>query len=177
MKFLLQIRYKFILLFSILMSDLPFCYGQDQTNRSSFWSHVQYGGGIGLSFGDGFFSGTLAPNAIYNFNEDFGLGIGLNGSYNSQRNVFNSTILGASIIGIYNPITELQVSSEFEQLNVNRNFENNLGVDDNYWVPAFFVGLGYRSNNVIFGVRYDLLYDERKSVYVDPWSPFVRVFF
>lgn len=177
MKFSLRIHYKFMILILILVSYSQHSFSQDDTVKSNFWSKVQYGGGIGLSFGDGFFSGTLAPNAIYNFDQDFGLGIGLNGTYNSQRNVFNSTILGASIIGIYNPINELQVSSEFEQLNVNRNFESNFGQDDNYWVPAFFVGLGYRSNNVIFGIRYDLLYNERKSVYIDPWSPFVRVFF
>lgn len=171
------IHYKLIVLISILLSYSQATFAQDEPAKNNFWSNVQYGGGIGLSFGDGFFSGTLAPNAIYNFDPQFGLGLGLNGSYNSQRNVFDSTILGASIIGIYNPINELQVSSEFEQLNVNRNFENNFGQDDNYWVPAFFVGLGYRSNNVIFGIRYDLLYDERKSVYIDPWSPFVRVFF
>ncbi len=177
MKFSSRIQCKLIVSISILLSYSQPSIAQDEDSNSNFWSNVQYGGGIGLSFGDGFFSGTLAPSAIYNFNQEFGLGLGVNGTYNSQKNVFNSTILGASLIGIYNPITELQISSEFEQLNVNRNFENNIGVDDNYWVPAFFVGLGYRSNNVIFGIRYDLLYNERKSVYIDPWSPFVRVFF
>lgn len=168
---------KLLFVISILLSYSEISLAQNQSDKDNFWSNVQYGGGIGLSFGDGFFSGTLAPNAIYNFGPEFGLGLGLNGSYNSQRSVYKSTILGASLIGLYNPVNELQVSGEFEQLNVNRSFENNSGTDDNYWVPALFVGLGYRTNNVIFGIRYDLLYNERKSVYIDPWSPFVRVFF
>lgn len=159
------------LCFSIVTS------AQEKKDRSKFWSNVQFGGGVGLSFGDGFFSGTLAPNAIYQFNPDFGLGLGLNGTYTKQRDFFKSTIVGASVIGIYNPIDELQLSGEFEQLNVNQKFENDMFANDNYWVPALFVGLGYRTNNVIFGMRYDLLYDVRKSVYANPWSPFVRVFF
>ncbi|SDR68238.1 hypothetical protein SAMN04515667_0268 [Formosa sp. Hel1_31_208] len=150
---------------------------QEEEDRSTFWSKVQFGGGVGLSFGDGFFSGTLAPNAIYQFNPDFGMGLGLNGTYNKQRDFFKSTIIGASVIGIYNPIDELQFSGEFEQLNVNQTFDSNAFANDNYWVPALFVGLGYRTNNVVFGMRYDVLYDVRKSVYADPWSPFVRVFF
>ena len=40
-----------------------------QETRSQFWQQVRFGGGIGLSFGDGFFSGTLAPSAIYEFND------------------------------------------------------------------------------------------------------------
>jgi len=159
-------------------STVSFSQTRDDNDRNNnFWKNVRFGGGIGLSFGDGFFSGTLAPSAIYQFNQDFGLGLGLNGTYNSLKNNYSSTILGASVISLYNPIPELQVSGEFEELNVNQKFDNNLFEDRNYWVPALFVGLGYRTNNITFGVRYDLLYDREKSVYADPWMPFVRVFF
>jgi hypothetical protein len=170
-----QLKYLVLLTLCIGISFQSF--SQDDTPQSEFWKNVRFGGGIGLSFGDGFFSGTLAPSAIYQFNPDIGLGLGLNGTYNSQKNVYNSTILGASIIGIYNPINQLQVSGEFEYLNVNQRFENNIFENRNYWVPGLFVGLGYRSNNVIFGMRYNLLYSRDKSVYANPWAPFVRVFF
>ncbi|MGC1632403.1 MAG: hypothetical protein WA749_09865 [Gelidibacter sp.] len=68
---------------------------QIQTSQSSsdFWKHVRFGGGIGLSLGDGFFSGTLAPSAIYEFNNQFALGVGLNGTYNTQKNAYKSTVL------------------------------------------------------------------------------------
>lgn len=153
-------------------------YGTAQSTDESFWNHVRFGGGIGLSFGDGFFSGTLAPSAIYEFNEQFALGLGLNGTYNSLKNSYKSTIFGGSIIGLFNPIQELQVSAEFEHLNVNRKWENNLGIaDQNYWYPALFVGLGYRNQNFTVGMRYDVLYDKNKSIYADAFMPFARIYF
>ncbi len=151
---------------------------QSLGNRSDFWRHVGFGGGIGLSFGDGFFSGTLAPAAIYQFDEaPFALGVGLNGTYNSLKNVYNSTIFGGSVIGLFNPIQEIQVSAEFEELNVSRKFDDPQFQDENYWYPALFLGVGYRSNNVTFGIRYDVLYNRDKSIYADAYAPFVRVFF
>ncbi|MDC8005931.1 alpha-ketoglutarate decarboxylase [Aureisphaera galaxeae] len=151
---------------------------QEEDYPSPFWSNVRFGGGIGLSFANGFFSATLAPSAIYEVNEQFALGVGLNGTYNSEKDFYRSTILGGSILTLYNVIPELQLSAEFEELNVNRNYEDDLGLqDENYWYPALFVGAGFRSNNFTFGIRYDVLYDEERSIYADPWAPFVRVFF
>lgn len=149
-----------------------------QEPKSDFWNHVRFGGGLGLNFGDGFFSATIAPSGIYEFNKSFALGLGLNATFNNQKSVYKSTILGGSLIGLYNPIQEIQLSTEFEQLNVNRRYNVNLNTpDDNYWIPALYFGVGYRSNNVTFGIRYDVLYDDEKSIYADPWAPFVRFFF
>jgi len=65
-----------------------------------------------------------------------------------------------------------------EELNINRKFEDNLTLqDDSYWYTALFLGAGYRTGNITFGIRYDVLYDENKSIYADPWIPFVRVYF
>lgn len=149
------------------------------TERSlDFWNHVRYGGGVGLSFGDGFFSGTLAPSAIYEFNPQFALGAGLNGTYNKQKNTYKSTVLGGSLISLFNPIPEIQVSAEFEELYVNRKWDNRLGIaDEQFWYPALFVGAGFKSRNVVVGVRFDVLYNKKKSIYADAWAPFVRVYF
>jgi len=152
-------------------------FSQIQEPPNSFWKNVRFGGSIGLSFGDGFFSGTLAPSAIYQFNSQFSAGLGLNGTYNSLKNTYSSTIFGASVIGLFNPIPEIQISGEFEELNVNREFDNILFEDENYWYPALFLGAGYRTNNITIGIRYDVLYDRDKSIYADPWAPFVRVYF
>ena len=151
-------------------------YKQDQ---SDFWEHVRFGGGLGLSFGDGFFSGTVAPSAIYQFNNQFSAGIGLNATFSKRKDVFNSTVLGGSVLALFNPINEIQLSSEFEQLNVNRNFDDHFvtNADENYWYPALFLGAGYRTGNVIVGIRYDVLYDEDDSIYADPWMPFFRFYF
>jgi len=180
MSFSLQILKKQFLL-SLLFcfcSTVIFSQNNNLDSKKDFWKHVRFGGGLGLSFGDGFFSGTIAPSAIYEFNDEFALGVGLNGTYNSQENAYKSTIFGGSIIGLFSPIEELQLSAEFEELNVNRKWEDNLGIEDqNYWYPALFIGAGYRTRNVTLGIRYDVLYDKDKSVYADAWAPFVRVYF
>lgn len=144
---------------------------------NEFWKHVRFGGEIGLSLGNGFYGGTWATSAIYEFDPQFALGVGHNGTYNSFKNNYRSTIFGGSLIGLYNPIRELQVSAEFEELYVGRKWEDNLGIEDeNYWYPALFVGLGYRHQNFTVEIRYDVLYDRDKSIYADLWMPFVSIF-
>ena len=168
---------KAVALFSIIFISMV-NQSNSQNFKSDFWEHVRYGGAIGLNFGDGFFSGTLAPNAVYEFNNLFSLGLGLNGTYNSQKNVYKSTILGGSLLAYYNPLNEIQLSAEFEQLNVNRRYDSSLGLpNDNYWIPALYFGAGYRSGNVTFGIRYDVLFDSGKSIYSEAWAPFVRFYF
>ena len=163
----------FLIVFLFSLSSLA------QTNNTNFWNHVRFGGGIGLGFGNGFFNGTLAPSAIYQFDESFALGLGLNMSYFSRENFHKSTILGGSIIALANPMDFLQLSAEFEQLNVNRDYDENFvgSQDTNYWYPALFLGAGFRNGNFAFGIRYDILYDEDKSIYGDAWMPFARFYF
>ncbi|MGC1632404.1 MAG: hypothetical protein WA749_09870 [Gelidibacter sp.] len=82
------------------------------------------------------------------------------------------------MIGLFNPIPEIQLSAEFEELNVSRNWDDRLAIpNENYWYPALFVGAGFRSHNVAVGIRYDVLYDKAKSIYAKAWAPFVRVYF
>ncbi|WP_040756955.1 hypothetical protein [Winogradskyella psychrotolerans] len=157
-----------------------FSFAQKSTTyKSNFWSQVEYGGGIGLNFGNGFFSGSLAPNALYRFNPYVATGIGANFSYSSQKDVFKSTVLGGSLIGLFNPYREIQISTEFEQLHVSRKFDDRYvtNLDENYWYPALFLGAGYTNGNVTIGIRYDVLYDKDKSIYTEAWMPFVRFIF
>ncbi|BAO55100.1 hypothetical protein NMS_1091 [Nonlabens marinus S1-08] len=159
-----------------------------QTGSTDFWNQVRYGGNLGLSFGTGYTAVQLAPQAVYQVNPIVGVGLGLNGSYvnrNFDRNNgfasdnldYSSTILGGSIIGIVQPIPEIQLSTDFEYLNVNRDFEDPMFRDDNYWVPALFLGAGYATGPVVFGARYDILYNEGRSIYRNGIQPFVRVLF
>lgn len=76
-------------------------------------------------------------------------------------------------------IDAIQFSVELEELNINRDFNQNFvsNPDENFWYTALFIGAGYRTGNVTFGIRYDVLYDKEKSIYIDPWAPFVRVYF
>ena len=154
-----------------------------QNQKSEFWSHVSFGGGIGLSFGNNFFSGTLAPSGIYNFNAKFAAGAGLNMSYSTEKNFYESYILGTSFLGLYNVIPQVQLSAEFEQLYVNRDFEDGIinidgsNPDESYWYPGLYLGAGFNSGPVTMGVRFDILYDSEKSIYGNPYNPFVRFYF
>lgn len=143
----------------------------------NFWQNVRFGGGLGLSTGSGYFSATVAPSAIYEFNSMFGLGVGLSGTYTKRKDFYKSTVFGGSLIGLFSPIRELQLSAEFEEFFVTRNFDNPVFEDDEYWHPALFLGAGFRTQNVTMGVRYNLLYDDDKSIYANAWMPFVRVYF
>ena len=61
--------YKIIIILGVCVISFPvFAQNDGNISQGDFWNHVRFGGGIGLSFGDGFFSGTLAPSAIYQFN-------------------------------------------------------------------------------------------------------------
>lgn len=172
----LSISKKIVVILIIFCSS--FMSAQIQETRSDFWSHVRYGGGVGLNFGNEFFGVTLAPSAIYEFNSKFALGVGLNFTYNSQKDFYNAFILGGSLIALYNVIPAIQLSAEFEELNVDRNFDSGVIFrDENYWVSALYLGAAYRTGRVAFGIRYDVLHDDRDSVYAEPWAPFLRFYF
>jgi len=176
MKHFRKIKCLLVIMMLIAMTATTSCFAQD--DQTTFWQNVRIGGGIGLSFGDGFFSGSLAPSAVYDFNDQFSAGVGLNGTYNSLKNQYSSTIVGGSVLALYNVIPQLQISTEFEQLNVSRNYDNSIAIaDENYWYPALFVGAGFRQQNFTIGIRYDVLYDNGKSVYASAYVPFVRVYF
>ena len=151
---------------------------QNHQTKSDFWNRVHYGGGLGVGFTNGGFNGSVSPSAIYQVNEQFAAGISLNFNY-AKYNDDKLLAYGGSVLTLFNPVPFLQLSGELEQLRINRTFSN-LGfsdIEDNYWSPALFLGLGYRNQNITFGVRYDVLYDDDKSIYANAWMPFVRVYF
>lgn len=171
-----NISKKHLLILTLFLLSTILVAAQDK--KSDFWEHVRFGGGLGLNITNGFFSATVAPSGIYQFNNKLALGLGLNATFNNQRGVSKSTILGGSVIGLYNVFRELQLSAEFEQLNVNRTFNSNLNLaNDNFWIPALYFGAGYRQGNFTVGVRYDVLHDQNRSVALDAWVPFVRFYF
>ncbi|NJB71010.1 hypothetical protein GGR42_001472 [Saonia flava] len=111
----------------------------------NFWEKVHYGGGLGLGFGNNTFNLSVSPSAIYQANEQFAYGVGLNYTYYKFQN-FKMQAGGASLLSLYNPIRPIQLSAEFEQLLVNRKFEVSNGTNsETYWSPALFLGAGYSS--------------------------------
>ena len=156
--------------------DLP----ENHRSKSVFWSRVQFGGNLGLAIGSGYTDITVAPGAIYNINEMFAVGGGLQYSYMKQRDFYSTHLYGGSVIGLFNPIPQIQLSAEVEQLRANVNFEE-FGLmpaySDNFWNTGLFLGAGYRTNNVTIGGRYNVLFKVDRGVYSNAFMPFVRVYF
>lgn len=148
-----------------------------QAQGNDFWSRVRYGGGLGLGFGNNSTQIQVSPSALYDATDNYALGAGLSFTYSKFRES-SLTAYGASLLQLYTPFRPVQLSTEFEQLRVNRKIDLGTGdIRDSYWLPALYVGIGYVSGNFSVGIRYDVLYKEGKSLYSDPWLPFVRVYF
>ena len=161
---------KFITLFFFLVSFSIFAQNSD---APKFWDNVRFGGGFGLGFGSGHTTISIAPSAIYEFNDRFALGLGASYLY-AKNNALKSNVFGAGIISLYNPTEEFQLSAEFEQLFVTQK----LGIlENNYDYPALYVGAAYRIGAFAAGLRYDVLYDDTKSIYASAFSPIVRFYF
>jgi hypothetical protein len=157
-------------------------YSQDSTSvvkqKSEFWKKVRFGAGLGLNIGNNATNITIAPSAVYQFNNYVSAGLGLQGSYVSFKDSYKSYIYGGSLITLINPIEQVQLSFELEQLRVNTNFESNLFITSrSTWNTALFVGAGYVTNHVTLGIRYNVLFKESDNVYGDAFMPFVRVYF
>lgn len=169
----------FVSLVLLVASNLVCAQGTETAIKSDFWRRVQFGGGLGLNFGSGYTDATVAPGAIYNFNDYVALGVGLQGSYISSKDYYSSMLYGGSIIGLFNPFDQIQLSLELEEVRVNNKFELPEGGNykDNFWNTGLFIGAGYRVENVTLGVRYNVLFDKDKSVYNEAFMPFVRVYF
>ncbi len=166
------------LLFLTITSPIK---AQNQGNsqqKNEFWRNVQFGGGLGLGIGSGYTNIMVAPSGIYNISPYVSMGLGAQYSYVKQSDLFNSHIYGGSLISLFNPIPEVQLSAELEQLRVNNTFtEITPEIKDNFWNTALFLGAGYRNQNVTLGLRYNILYRESNYVYSQGWMPFVRVYF
>lgn len=168
-----------LLIFTLLFSFQDVT-AQQQTfvssTQNNFWDKVQFGGGLGLSIGSGYTDVSVSPSAIYNINPVVAVGTGLQFGYVSAKNDYSSTIYGASLIGLVNPIPEIQLSVELEEIKIKTNYKY-YDVSDSFWNTGLYLGAGYRTENVTVGVRYNVLFDENKSYYNDAFMPFVRVYF
>ncbi len=163
----------------IFTMSATLCRAQEEKRKSDFWERVQFGGGLGASFGSGYTDVTVAPGAIYNFNRYFAAGLGLQYTYVSVKELYQSSLYGGSVVALFNPIEEIQLSAELEQVRVNSEYDlvDGSSFNDDFWNTAIFVGAGYRAGNVTIGMRFNVLHDNDKRVYSDAFMPFIRVYF
>ena len=144
-----------------------------QQKKSDFWDNVQFGGGFTVGFGAQTTVG-ISPSAIYNFDNNFSLGVGLMYLYNEVSD-FSTNVYGGSLISLYQiPKIGIQLSGEYEHSFAKQtNSIGSLNTD----FPALYLGAAYIQGKFAFGFRYDFLYDENKSVYASPISPIIRFYF
>jgi long-subunit fatty acid transport protein len=168
----------FVLLLSVNFIDIHAQNEQADSTRSksSFFEDVDFGGGIQLSFGNGYTAVGVSPSAVYGFSDQWAAGISVSYLYvNDNLYNFDYNIYGGSSLVMFNPIEELQLNTEFEMLHVN---QKNSDQNNQYWVPAWYVGAGYAiSKRGTIGLRYDILFDKDKSVYRDALTPYVKFYF
>lgn len=168
---------KTVLLLIFTTCNIFVSHSQNSTKiQPNFWDNVQFGGGLGLNFSKEFTDITIAPGAIYNFNEFFSAGAGLQYSYVDFKNNYKSNVFGASILGLVNPLPEIQISAELEQIHASIHY-GYLNEKDQFWNTNLFLGVGFRTNYVTAGVKYNVLHKKDRAVYSEAFMPFVRVYF
>lgn len=146
---------------------------QTFSQRTDFWDHVQFGGGFTVAFGNQTTIG-ISPSAIYNFDNGFALGASANYLY-SEINDFTTQVYGASLISLYQTKFGIQLSGEFDYNFAKQSLLSGGSVNTNF--PALHLGIAYNQGRFAVGIRYDVLYDENKSVFASPISPVVRFYF
>jgi len=143
--------------------------------KNDFWKNVQFGGGIGVNLGNGYTDLSISPSAIYNFDQYFALGVGVQYTYIKQKYYYDSHLYGGSIIALFNPLEEIQLSAELEELRVNIN--SDIYESEFFWNTGLFLGAGYRTGNVTVGIRYNVMFNDSDRIYNEAFMPFVRVYF
>lgn len=138
---------------------------------------VFFGGGIQLSVGSNYTALGISPSAIYKISDEWAAGAGLGYLYaKNTYSDYTSHVFNTSLLTIYNPVKGLQLSANYEHYFVNQNYS--VGGDTNYNYPSLFLGAGYQVGRYgSVGIRYDVLYDEDKSIYNSPLVPYVRIYF
>ncbi len=136
-------------------------------------------GGFGLSLSTGYTYISLQPGILYHVHPKMRLGAGVqytylksNKSYYGVNYKYN--IYGFNTLALYYPVKGLEISAEFEDLYVKQDYND---IENNFWSPALFGGVGYHYGPVVAGFKFNFLYDAEKSIYQDAFIPFVRIYF
>lgn len=170
-------------LFAIIFISSGQAYSQSTTisvidSAATVEPKLKFGCGFGLNFLGGT-NITLSPNLLYAVSNKINLGAGIQGSYNSIKDVQKTTTFGINVIGEYLPTRKITTLLEFAQLKVNTTKVEPTGdIKNDFWESALFVGAGYNiTNKISVGAKYNVLYDDDESVYSSPIIPFVNITF
>ncbi|TVP50358.1 MAG: hypothetical protein EA341_07570 [Mongoliibacter sp.] len=135
---------------------------------------LYYGGNFGASFGTITFVdvsplvGAMVTNRLSG-------GVGATYQYFNDRRFFGgaNSLYGGRVFGRYNIFPNFFAHAEYENVNYDW-FDTNRNVFERIWVPAFFLGGGYfvpsgDRGGFNFTFLYNLLHDNRRSPYFEPY--------
>lgn len=149
-----------------------------QTKQDKFADHLRYGGSFNIGFSNNYTTIGIAPSVIYDFYNGFNAGISLSYFHTKDKEFdISSNVYGGSIITLYNVLNTIQLSAELEESNVNYSGRFISDEFESFWVTGLYLGVAYATRNFSFGLRYDVLHDDRKSIYDSAISPVLRVYF
>ena len=155
-----------------------------QNTSEPFMNHVRFGGTFNLGFGNNYTTIGISPSAIYDFNNQFSAGVSFSYLYSKgkyypafgEQFEASTSMLGGSLIALYNPFNAFQLSAEFEQMHVN--YKDDRFPENSEWIPAIYLGLAYYTGNFAFGMRYNVLFNTtNRSIYSSAFTPVFRVYF
>ena len=162
-----------LLFIAILIININLISAQQKNTDIDFWDNVQFGGGLVLGFSNNVTNVGISPSAIYNFNDKFSSGVGASYLYSKfQDDNDGLNVYGGSLIALYNPINEFQLSAEFEESILSKSGFESTNISSLYFGGGYTIG-----RNVAIGLRYDVLYDKDKSPYGSAFSPIARIYF
>lgn len=157
----------FFTLFSLTLSTI------NAQQKKFSWENVRYGGGVTLNLGNQTTIG-ISPSALYDFKNGLTAGFGIGYLYSEPSRDSSISAFNFSAITIYESPFSLMLSAELEQyFSTQRNNTNRFSSS----FPALHLGIAYQRGNFAVGVRYDVLYDENRSIFASPISPIARFFF
>jgi len=143
-----------------------------------FFDNVRFGGGVNIGLGSNYSTFAISPSAIYDFSDQFSAGFGVTYVYLNNKSTVNITtnLYGGSILAFYKPISQMQISTEYENLKINQNYSYE--IDQSQWQKALYFGVEYVTGNISMGLRYDVLYDKLRNITnSSALNPVFRVYF
>ena len=142
-----------------------------------FMDDVRFGGGINIGVGNSHSFFTISPSVLYDFSEQFSTGLSFKYMYFKNKSIAQRTtnLYGGSIISLYRPSPNIQLSGEYERLKKSDRqvFQDVVSL----WQSALFIGVEYITGNIAIGLRYDVLYEKTNLIYPSALSPVFRVYF
>ncbi|NOR28719.1 MAG: alpha-ketoglutarate decarboxylase [Lutibacter sp.] len=170
-------KIKILLLFIIFVNINLFGQNSD-LEQHRFIDDVRFGGGINIGVGSSYSTFAISPSVIYDFSNTFSAGLSFTYIYVKTKSIINPTTnhYGGSVLALYKPIKNLQLTTEFEQLKVNQKYST-IDVTD-LKQNALYIGAEYVTGNFSMGLRYDILFDKTTNIiYSSALTPVFRVYF